>query len=749
MTLSRRQFVGGLTLTLVAGRVFADEPSGASPRKPKTSDAAEKESARGLKPNVFVHVAPDGQVTIVCHRSEMGQGVRSTIPALLGDELGADPGRIVIEQADGDKKYGDQNTDGSNSIRGEYDDLRRAAATARVMLIAAAARQWKISPQRLQARDHAVWNGTRSLGFGALADAAGKLPVPKPAQVKLRPRGELTHVFKPLPLVDGKAIVTGAAKFGADVRLPGMLVAVIARPPVVGGKVVRYDAKRALAVPGVKRVVEMPQPQVPWKFQPWGGVAVLAENTWAAMRGCAALAVEWDPGPNGTYDSGRYREALSASVHAPGKPARNVGDVEQALKGAARVVEAEYHVPHLAHVSMEPPAAIARFEQGKCEIWAPTQNPQDGRTEAARVLGLGEENVTCHVTFLGGAFGRKSKADFVSEAAFLAREAGVPVRVQFTRHDDLRHDYYNTVNTQLLTAGLDRDGKVIAWRQRTAFPPISNTMSGPKEGPSAGDLQQGVTDLALAVPNVRAETCDAPAHVRIGWLRSVYNIFHGFSWGSFADEIAHARGADPREVLLEIIGPPRIVTLSDLGVPELRNYGASLDEHPIDTGRLRNVVKRVTKSARWEDRRGRALGLAAHRSFLTYTAAVVSVVKNVAGRIAVDEVWLAADAGTIVNTERARAQMEGAVIFGMSHALYGGATMKGGVTEQASFHDYRLVRIGEAPRRIHIDLVESEGRPGGIGEPGVPPVAPALANAVFALTGQRIRELPLVKAGIV
>ena len=748
MPLTRRQFVGGLALSFVAGRAFADEPTGASPGKPKVADAAEKAQAKGLKANVFVHVAPDGQVTIVCHRSEMGQGVRSTIPALLADELGADPLRIRIEQADGDKRYGDQNTDGSNSIRGEFEELRQAAATARTMLVAAAAKRWKVSPGALIARDHAVWNGTHKLGFGELADAAGKLPVPKPEAVKLRPRSELRHVFKPLPLVDGPAIVNGSAQFGADVKLPGMLIAAIARPPVVGGKVARYDAKQALAVPGVKQVIEMPQPKAPYAFQPWGGIAVLAENTWAAMRGRAALEIEWDNGPNATYDSDAYRQALSASVHAPGTPARNVGDVDGALAKAAKVIEAEYHVPHLAHVSMEPPAALARYSDGACEVWACTQNPQDAQKEAARVLGIGEDKVTCHVTFLGGAFGRKSKADFVSEAAFLARAAKRPVRVQWSRDDDLHHDYYNAVNTQLLTAGLDPAGKVIAWRQRTAFPPIGSTFS-PTRRPSAGDLQQGVTDLPLAIPNVRAETCEAEAHVRIGWLRSVYNIFHAFSWGSFVDEIAQARKADPRDVLLEIVGPPRIVSLLELGVSQLRNYGAPLDKHPIDTARLRNVIDRVTQAARWSDRGGRALGLAAHRSFLTYVAVVASVVKSGSGRIAVDEVWLACDAGTIVNLERARAQMEGAVLFGMSHAFYGGATMKGGVTEQTTFRDYRLVRMGQAPRRIHVDLVTSEGPPGGIGEPGVPPVAPAIANAVFALTGERIRQLPLMRAGIV
>jgi isoquinoline 1-oxidoreductase subunit beta len=737
MAITRRVFLeysGGLAIAFVGGRVLAADPRNGKP----------KMSLSGFEPNVFVHLATDGLVTLVCARSEMGQGVRSTIPALLADELGADMARVKIVQGDADKKYGDQKTDGSTSIRNGYEGLRRAGATARTMLVAAAARRWKVSPASCVARDHAVFHGKRSLGFGELASEAAMLPVPRPEDVKVRPRSEMRHVFKDLPLIDGPAIVTGSASFGADVRLPGMLVAVIARPPVVGGRVARYDAKRALAIPGVKRVVEIPTPKPPYAFQPWGGIAVLAENTWAALRGRAALVIDWDEGPNAQYDSDRYRATLSDSVHAPGKLARNTGDVDTAMSKAARVIEAEYHVPHLAHVPMEPPAAIARIEGGKCEVWAPTQYPQEARTQAATSAGLSEDDVQVHVTFLGGAFGRKAKSDFVAEAAFLARKAGQPVRVQWTREDDVRHDYYNAVNTQLLTAGLDERGKVVAWRLRTAFPPISSTFK-PANQPSAGDLQQGVTDRPLAVPNVRAETCRADAHVRIGWLRSVYNIFHAFSVNSFIDEIAHARGEDPRAVQLEILGPDRIVTLAELGVDKLSNYSDSLEKHPIDTGRWRRVIERATEMARWDQRRkdGRVLGLAAHRSFLTYVAVVVSVVRNEAGLIGVDEAWVAADAGTVVNPERARSQMEGAVIFGMSHTFHGGATMKRGVTEQSSFHDYRLVRIGEAPRRIHVDIATSDGPPGGIGEPGVPPVAPAIANAVFALTGRRIRELPL------
>jgi len=741
MTTTRRAFLeysGGLAVAFIAGRALAVMPG-------KGQAIA---TAPGFDPNVFVHVATDGWVTLVCHRSEMGQGVRSTLPALLADEMGADMARVKIAQADGDKKYGDQKTDGSSSIRNGYDDLRRAGATARTMLVAAAARRWNVSPNSCEARDHAVFHGKRSLGFGELAAEAAKLPVPDPGDVKVRPRSELRHVFRDLPLVDAPAIVAGKAQFGADIRLPGMLVAVIARPPVVGGRVARYDGKRALAIPGVKRLVEIPTPKPPYGFQPWGGIAVLAENTWAAMRGRGALEIEWDAGENADYDSDRYRVELSKSVRAPGTVARNVGDVDGALSKAARLVEAEYHVPHLAHVPMEPPAAVAQVKDGKCEVWAPTQYPQEARTEAAKTIGFSEDRVQVHVTFLGGAFGRKAKSDFVAEAAFLAREADQAVRVQWTREDDIHHDYYNAVNTQLLTAGLDERGKLVAWRLRTAFPPISSTFK-PTNQPSAGDLQQGITDRPLAVANVRAETCRADAHVRIGWLRSVYNIFHAFSVNSFIDEIAHARGADPRDVQLEILGPDRIVTLAELGVDKLSNYGDSLEKHPIDTARWRRVIERATTMARWDQRRadGRVLGLAAHRSFLTYVAVVASVVRNGDGQIAVDEAWVAADAGIVVNRERARSQMEGAVIFGMSHTFHGGATMKHGATVQSGFHDYRLARIAEAPKRISVDIAQSDAPPGGIGEPGVPPVAPAIANAVFALTGLRFRDLPLPDGG--
>jgi isoquinoline 1-oxidoreductase beta subunit len=754
--ITRRKFVQGLGLSVgglwfgvyALGQPETAEPTGHMGPKPATSSPAEESTSSGLNPNVFLHVAASGIVTIVCHRSEMGQGIRSSLPILIADELGADLSQIKIIQADGDKAYGDQNTDGSNSVRGIYDDMRRAAATARMMLITAASTMLGVNADGLEAMDNAVVDHTtgRSAKFGDLAVAAGTLPIPKPADVKLRPEAELRHVGKALPLLDGPAFVNGTAVFGGDVRLPDMLIAAIARPPVVGGKVSKFNRDAALAVPGVKRVVELPYAKPPYGFQPFGGVAVLAENTWSAFKGRDALNVTWDPGANGNYTSATYRVTLFKSVSAQGAVMRNVGDVDAALHSAAKTIEADYYVPHLPHVTMEPPVAIARYDSangGTCEVWAPTQNPQAARTEVARALGIPEQRVTVHVTFLGGGFGRKSKADYSSEAAQLSKEAGVPVRVQWSRPDDIHSDYFNAVSAQRMTAGLDQNGKVIAWRHRTAFPPIGSTFNAAINQPAAGDLQQGVLDVALDVPNVRAEACKAEAHVRVGWLRSVYNIFHAFAVNSFIDEIATAKGQDPREAMLEIYGPARLLSLKDLGVSELANYGQSLEKHPVDAGRLRGVIERVTANADWTNRAsktGRAFGLAAHRSFNSYTAVVASATQPAGGPVWIDEVWIVIDAGQIINPDRVRAQMEGSVINGMSNVLYGGVTHRNGAVEQNNFDTVNLVRMATAPRKINVEILRTANPPGGVGEPGLPPVAPAVANAIFALTGKRIRE---------
>ncbi len=731
---TRRTFLAGIaaaTAGLALGVRFADA------------------SNKGLFiPNAFIQIGNDGIVVITCHRSEMGQGIRSSLPVLIADELGADPAKIVVVQGDGDPRYGDQNTDGSTSIRNFFDAMRMAGAVARTMLITAAAQRWRVAPEALTTANDAVHDHARkrSLSFAEVAPAAGLLPVPNTAT--LRPIRELTHLGTALPLRDGPAYVTGTAQFGADVRLPGMLVAVIARPPAVFGKVAKLDATAARSVAGVRQIIELPAPSPPADSKPLGGVAVLADHTWGAMRGRARLAIEWHGGPNAHYDSDEYQKLLLAAVRQPGLVQRSTGDATAGLANATRVIEAEYLVPHLVHAPMEPPAALANVASDRAEIWTCTQDPQGARADVAKALGLPEANVVIHVTFLGGGFGRKSIPDYAIEAALLSRAAKAPVRVQWTREDEIRHSYYHTVSAQQLSAGLDAGDNVVAWRHRLAYPSIGATFDASTMHPSAGELGQGILDLPLAIPNVRVETGSAPAHVRIGWMRSVCNIQQAFAVQSFIHELAHATKRDPRDMLMTVLGPARTLTPAEQGVAKLGNYGAKLETHPIDVARFHRVIERVTASASWDTARvsGRALGLAVHRSFLSYIAVVAEVSRGSRGELRVDEAWVAADAGTIVNLDRVKAQLEGAFVFGLSAALHGAITVKDGAVVQRNFRDYPIVRITEAPRNIHLDVIPSSGPPGGIGEPGVPPVAPAVMNAWFALTGDRVRELPLVRA---
>ena len=741
MTLTRRAFLESLGLSVSGlligggGKVWALDPPA------------------GFDPNVFVHIGPDGLVSIVCHRSEMGQGVRSTIPALIADELGADLARVRVLQGTGDKKYGDQNTDGSSSIRRRYQDLREAGAVGRIMLCAAAAKRWGVDARTCTTEGGFVLHepsGRRAIFADIVGAAArGKLP----AKPEFKPRARHRYIGSAaLPLLDGPAIATGKAIFGADVRLPGMLTAVMVHPPVLGATLVSHDATAALAIRGVRHVLVMPTPTPPYKFQPLGGLAVIADNTWAALRGRKALTATWSTSDNAVYDSTTYRARQAATIRGACAVVRSRGAADEALANAASRLEAEYFMPHLSHAPMEPPAATASVKDGKCEVWTCTQNPQECQAVVAEVTGLDPADVTVNVTLLGGGFGRKSKPDYVGEAAFLSRELGVPVRVQWTREDDIRHDYFHTTSAQRLEAGLDADGKLVAWRHRTTFPPIASTFAEGATLGREGELAQGYADFPLIIPNVRVENGPSKAHVRIGWLRSVNNIHSAFGINCFIDELAAARRVDPKTQLLEIIGPPRNVTLSELGLEKLPNYGHSLDDYPLDVGRMRKVIERVTAMAGWEARAAdaeRGYGLAFHKSFQCQTAVVAAVKLLPSGKIKVDEVWLAADAGLVVNRERAQSQMEGAVLFGMSIALYSEITFKGGVAEQSNFDGYRLTRMPDAPRAIHVDIAESEERPGGVGEPGVPPVAPAILNAVFALTGKRVRETPLARAGLV
>ena len=702
-----------------------------------------------FSPNPFIQIGSDGSITIVCHRSEMGQGIRSTLPAMIADELGVDPARITVVQGDGDERYGDQDTDGSSSIRGPWETVLTAAATARTMLLAAAARKWGVSASRLYIEGGHIGdsNTTMSIGLGDAAVIAATMPIP--THVEVHGIAGFSRVGKPaMPLLDGPDITTGRAVYAADVRLPGMLVAAIARPPVLFGKVASLDSKRALAIPGVRKVVQLPVPKSPINMQALGGVAVIADHTWAAMRGRAVLDVTWDDGPHATHDTTAYTQELLAAVRAPGKIERSVGDAEAALAGAARKVEAEYLVPHLTHAPMEPPAALAQWHGSRVEIWACTQSPQGVQDQVAATLGIPKQDVTVHVTLLGGGFGRKSIPDYVVEAALLARELRAPVRVQWTRDDDIRHSSYHAISAQALTAGLDRTGKIVAWRHRIAYPSINSTFADGVTHPADFEIALGVADLPLAAPNVRVETGEAAAHLRIGWLRSVTNIHQAFAIHSFIDELAHDAKRDPRDMMLEVFGPPRLLTAATQGVPKLEhNYRTPLTKTPFDVARLHRVIAKVSEMADWDGARkaGRPVGIAAHSSFASWVAVVVRAAKGPRGELRVDEAWIAADCGYVVNTDRVRIQMEGAFVFAMSNALHGAVTVKHGAVEQRNFHDYRLLRMPEAPRAIHVELIPSEAYPGGAGEPGVPPVAPAIANAWFALTGERIRNLPFVR----
>ena len=743
--LSRREFLkrtgqagGGLVLALTF-------TAGCSPRE---EIAPATQGAAAVAPNVYVNVRNDGKVEIYCHRSEMGQGIRTSLPQVIADEMEADWDQIELIQALGDEKYGDQNTDGSTSIRNQFDLLRNAGATAREMLIAAAAATWDVPAGECVARNHAVHHEAsgRSAPFGDLVDAAAGMEPPTEAPFKSR--SDYRYIGKPMDTIDGLDFTTGRAVFGIDTVLPDMLYASIERCPAVGGTVVSFDDSAAKSVPGVVDVVRLPDPTSPPVFNLLGGVAVLATNTWAAMKGREALEIEWDLGANASHESEAYRKALLESVKADGNTVLNRGDADAAFDAAERVHEAIYYAPYLSQAPMEPPAALARMtDDGGCETWACTQNPQAVQDTVASTLGIDKKLVKSHVTLLGGGFGRKSKPDYVAEAAWLARETSRPVKVTWTREDDIRHGYFHSVSTQYLKAAFDADGKTTGFLHRTCFPTISSTFDPTANSPSSGELGLGMLYNPYDIPNMRLETAEATAHLRIGWLRSVCNVFHAFAVCSFVDELAHLAGQDPKDHLLALLGKPRKINPADDGA-EYGNYGHSLEDHPIDTGRIAAVVEKVADMAGWGRQLpdGRGLGIAVHRSFATIVGVVAEVSVDDEGQPSVHDVWMAVDAGTVVNPDRVTSQMEGAAIFGMSIALHGEITAKDGAVVQGNYDTYPVVRMSEAPDAVHVHIMESTAVPGGVGEPGVPPVAPAILNACFAATGKRIRELPLRKA---
>ena len=706
-------------------------------------------------PLVFVSIAADGSVTIVAHRAEMGTGVRTSLPMVIADEMEADWARVRVIQAEANEdRYGNQNVDGSRSVRHFLDPMRRVGAAARQMLEAAAAAHWAVPLAEVRASQHEVIHepSGRRLGYGELAAEAAKQPVPSGDALRLKSRDEFRYIGKnEVRLVDLDAIGKGQATYGMDMRLPGMVYAVVARPPVVGGKVKRFDDSKALAVPGVIKVVEIPPFKGAPAFQALGGVAVVARNTWSAMQGRAALEIEWDDGANGGYDSAAYRQALEKAARVPGKAVRNHGDVAAAWDQApeAQRFAAEYYVPHLAHATMEPPVATVRIQGGEVEIWTSVQNPVAARDVAAARLGIAPEKIKVNVLLLGGGFGRKSKPDFVDEAAVVASAMpeGTPVKLVWSREDDIRHGYLHTVSLQRLEAVMGDEGQVRSWLHRSAAPTIGSLfVEGAKEQ-MAIELGMSAINMPYRVDNVRVETAEVPAHARIGWFRSVSNIPHAFAAQCFIAELAERAGKDHKAFALDLIGPARKIHPGDLG--DDWNYTESPQRYPYDTGRLRGVIEAATQGAGWgrELPKGHGLGLAFCYSFMSYAATVVEVAVDDKGEVRVVAVDMAIDCGPQVNPERIRAQMEGGAIMGLSLALLGEISFEEGRIKQSNFHDYQVLRHSASPRVIRTHLVNDDHSlpPGGVGEPPVPAVAPALCNAIFAATGKRVRSLPVGK----
>ncbi len=754
--LSRRTVLKGMAGTggfVIGARIGADQLLGLP------ANAA----AGSLDANLFVKVAGDGSVTITCARSEMGQGVRTSLPMIIADEMEADWSRCSVVQADAEQKWNDAgqelDTDGSRSVRRDIKHLRAAGAGARKMLEMAAGKMWDVPAEECVAQNHRVSHAPsgRSADFGELVATAAGLEAPDPESIQVKDRSDWKYIgnesaFTPDAYVDLVDMTTGKGMFGADMQLDGMKTAVVARAPVYRGKVESYDDSEAMAISGVRGTVEIPMPELPIAFKQLGGVAVVADNTWAALEGRKALKVNWSQSENSALDSSSYDQALKKAAAEPGTVIRERGSYELARdKASAKEFTREYFVPFFIHTPMEPPAAVANYQDGKVEIWAASQHPMAVRDTIAEVLEIDKENVTVHVTLLGGGFGRKSKADYAVEAAYLSREVGAPVRLVWTREDEVQNGYYHAASAQNISAVIDA-GRVSGWRHGVAFPSILGLWVPEQKIGFNIEHGLGLIDMPYnSIENIRIENGDANLHTRIGWYRSVNNIQHAFAINSFANELAHEIGRDPVEFQLELIGEPAIIDLTKEKVEDYWNYGDPIEDYPIDTGRLAAVLRKARDVSGYGKPlpKGHGLGLAVHRSFLSYIAQAVRVKVADDGNYDITRVDTVLDCGLGANPERIRAQCEGAAVYGNTIARLGVITYSQGSVDQSNFHDYPVSRIDDSPLNVHLHRIENDHIPSGVGEPMVPPFAPALANAIFDATGKRVRNLPIRPEDIV
>ena len=677
--------------------------------------AAAPATPPAFAPNAFVRVGVDGRVTLIMSQVEMGQGVYTSMPMLLAEELEVGLDQVELEHAPpDDKRYGNplvgfQMTGASSSVKYLYEPLRRAGATARTMLVAAAARRWNVEPASCRAERGTVIHtpSRRRIGYGALAAAAAALPVPDNVALK-RPE-DFKLIGTPAKRLDSPSKVNGTALYSIDVRLPGMKIATVAASPVLGGRLRRLDDAKAMAISGVRQVVRLDD-----------AVAVVADHMWAATQGLAALDLRWDDGPNATLGTDDILKGLAEAARSPGVVARREGDAAAAIAGAPRKLEAEYAVPFLAHAAMEPINCTVHVRPDGCEVWTGSQVLSRARATAAEVTGLPLEKVVVHNHLLGGGFGRRLEVDYVTQAVRIARQVEGPVKVVWTREEDVRHDVYRPYYYDRLSAGLDERGRPIAWMHRLVGPSIFARWAPPAfKGGLDGDALDGAVQLVYDIPAIRVEYVrhEEPI-VKTGFWRGVGVTHNTFVIESFIDELAAAAKQDPVEYRRSLLGKsPRARAVLDVAA-QAAGWG-----HAAPAGRARGVAL-------------------LYSGWHTYLAQVAEVSVSESGEVRVHRIVCAVDCGTVVNPDTVKAQIEGGVIFGVGGALYGEVTLKNGRVEQSNFHDVRVVRINEAPA-IEVHLVRSAEAPGGIGEPGTAVTAPAIANAVFAATGKRIRKLPL------
>jgi len=676
-----------------------------------------------FNPNAFIHLKENGDTLIYCGRCEMGQGISTALPAAVADEMEADWQRVSVKQADGNETlYGDQATGGSESIRTMYLPMREAGAAAKEMLIAAAAKVWQVKAADCYAESHFIINKNtqQKLGYGELASIAATLPIPE--KTVLKNKSEFRYIGKSLPRHDQGDVVVGKRIYGTDAKIPGLKYAAIKHCPVLGGSIRSVDKTAALAMKGVSAVVEIPRFNVP--FGSIGGVAVVADNSWTAEQAVKQLKIEWELGDNQIYNTKTYKQQLVSNVEKPAQLAFQRGDIGAAFKGAKQLVRATYTGGHLSHAPMEPNASLVWVKKDSCEVWASTQSPADIQKVLAQYLKREAKDIVVHVMMAGGAFGRKFKCDYVHEAAVISQQVNAPIQLTWSREEDMRTGYYHSISAQHLEASLDEQGYITGWLHRVAFPSISSLFDPSLDRAPASSLED-INNYPFGIANFRSETGEAKAHTRIGWYRAVYAVFYGFACSTFADELAHKAGIDPLTFLNQSFDNNKI---------------SALDIH---TKRCKGVLALAAEKAGWNKNKlpkGQAIGLAVHFSFQTYAAMAVHV--EVEGdNIKVLNVDCAIDCGQILNRDGATAQMEGAVVMGMSLALSTEISFKEGAVVNSNFHDYPVMRIKDMPN-VRVHMIESDEKPTGLGEPGVAPFAPALSNAVFAASGKRYRDLP-------